>query len=818
MLFKMHQGCSTVLNNYTAAARRNLMRNRLHAAINIAGLAVGFAAAMLVALFIRDERSYDRFWPGYERIYRLYSMHKFPSDAALHESDGTIADAVDWLKLEFPAIQYATRVATDQRSVRHGEIESDQQIAWADPDMFDVFESPVVAGDLKSALSIPDGVVLTRAMARKYFGQDAPVGESLQIDRRSIAKVTAVIEDLPPSTHLELQIIGSTKASFAKVEGTDVPTYVRLKPGTSVRSIEQAMDGAISRRESLDVTVGGQQSFRAHVELHMHLLPLTAVHLHRVSTVGVFDVHPDRGALYGLGAIGALILIVACLNYVNLMTARAARRAVEVGVRKAAGATRGDLISQFIGESLIYVVLALVVAVALVELILPALNGYLQRGIKFTYVSDPLLALGILSAGLVAGILAGAYPAFVLSAFRPVVVLKGQQILGTGSGLVRQSLVVIQFAVLIGLILSAGVIYRQTSFAMNEGLRLNKDQVVILRTSCNAALKNEVQSLPGVRAVACSSSAPLKLTASSGGKLEPQGKGLRFELSMVDFQFFELYGLRPLAGRFFDQDHSADAVHADEGGTAGSAVVINEELRRQLGIKTTQAAIGLTLDAIRPLPQGQIAVVPSQIIGVVPDFPMGSITEPAPPVCFYIDPSQFQLMSVKLTGRSIPETLDAIRGVWRRVAEAKPIDLFFFERHTAQLYASIMQVGTLLAVAAGIAVFIGCLGLFALSAFTTERRTKEIGVRKALGATRLDIVRMLIWEFSRPVLWANLAVWPISFYFIDRWLRGFAYHIDLAPWMFAAAGLGALVIAWVTVIGHTARVAAARPVKSLRYE
>jgi putative ABC transport system permease protein len=207
-----------VLNNYTAAARRNLMRNRLHAAINIAGLAVGFAVAILVALFIRDELSYDQVWPGHERIYRLYSMYKFPSDAALHESEGTIADAVSWLKLEFPTIQYATRVATDQRSVRHGEVESDQQLAWADPDMFDVFESPVVAGDLKSALSIPDGVVLTRAMARKYFGRDAPIGESLQIDRRNIVKVAAVIEDLPPGTHLKLQIIGSTKASFARVD------------------------------------------------------------------------------------------------------------------------------------------------------------------------------------------------------------------------------------------------------------------------------------------------------------------------------------------------------------------------------------------------------------------------------------------------------------------------------------------------------------------------------------------------------------------------------------------------------------------------
>lgn len=869
-----------MLKNYLAAAFRNLMRNRLYAAINIAGLAVGFAAALFVALFIRDEHSFERFLPGYEHIYRLYSLHKFPGDARLEESEGTLTDVAEWLKLEFPTVQYVTRLAADRRSVRNGEIEADEPLVWADPDMFDVFELPAVAGDLKTALSSPDSIVLTRAMARKYFGRDTPIGSSLEIDRRHVVKVTAVIEDLPANTHLQLKIIGSTRASFAKVGGSDVPTYLRLTPGASVQVIDRAMDGAISRRESLDVAVGGEQAFRTHVELHMRLLPVTAVHLHRVSTTGVFDARPDSGALYGLGAIGGLILVVACLNYVNLMTARGARRALEVGVRKASGATQRDLIVQFIGESLIYMLLALLVAVVLVELTLPAFNGYLQRDIRFTYLSDPLLAFGMLAAGLVAGVLAGAYPAFVLSRFRPVTVLKGKQVIAAGSGVVRQSLVVIQFAVLIGLIFAAGVIYRQTSFAMNEGLRLSKDQVVILRTTCNAALKNELQSLPGVRLLACSSNAPLQLTASSGGALQPQGKGQRFEISMVDFQFFELYGLRPVAGRFFDRNHATDAVQAQargsaadpengkrfpdpgtddparteeptdsaqsaqavradrsdssdptaasddraekgsdaEGARTGSAVVINEELRRQLGIRTPGEAIGLTLNEVRPLPHDKIGIVPTQIIGVVPDFPLGSISEPIPPISFYVDPSQFQLMSIKLTGSSIPQTLETIRKVWRRTGEAKPLDLFFFEQHTQQLYASIVQAGTLLAVAAAVAVLIGCLGLFGLSAFTTERRTKEIGVRKALGAARLDIVRILVWEFTRPVLWANLLIWPISFYFMNRWLQGFAYRIELAPWMFAAAGCGALVIAWLTVIGHTTWVAAAKPVEALRYE
>jgi putative ABC transport system permease protein len=855
-----------MLKNYIAAALRNLLRNRLYATINIVGVAVGFAAAILVALFIRDEQSYERFLPEYPMIYRIYSMHKFPIDTALQESSGTLVDVADWLKLEFPEIEHVTRLTPDRRSIRRGEIETEEPMVWCDSDVFGVFNLPVVAGDLRRALDSPDGVVVTRAIARKYFGRDNPIGETLEIDRRTLLKVTAVIEDLPTTTHLKLNILGSVKSPAAEPGSADVPTYVKLSRRASAESIEQRMDGAIARRESLDVVVGGEHSFRAHIEFHMHLLPITAVHLHQAATAGMFIARPDQVTLYGLGAIGALILFVACLNYVNLMTARAARRAIEVGVRKASGATRWDLVTQFIGESLIYMLLALMAAVAIVELTLPSFNGYLQRNIEFTYVSDPSLSAGVLLAALIAGILAGAYPAF----------LKGQQIRGGGSGIVRESLVVIQFAVLIGLILAAGVIYRQTAFAMNEALRLNKDQVVIVRTTCSTALRNEIGALPGVQAVACSSAAPLELNAPSGGVLVPHGNGLRFQLSMVDFEFFELYGLQPLAGRFFDRDHGADSVHpespdsspatesndsvasassgaaqaertgkpktgeksgsgavpqsSEESDTqadapvesqsagSGSAVVINEELRRQLGIRTPREAIGLTLNQVRPTSKGDVKIVPSEIIGVVQDFPMGSISEAIPPVCFYIDPSRFQVMSIKLTGRSIPETLADVRRVWQRVGESRPIDMFFFEQHTQELYASITQLGTLLAIAAGIAVFIGCLGLFGLSAFTTERRTKEIGVRKALGAARGDIVGMLLWEFSRPVLWANLLVWPISFYLLRRWLQSFAYRIDLSVWMFAAVGGAALLIAWFTVIGHAMRVASAHPVRALRYE
>jgi putative ABC transport system permease protein len=807
-----------MLQNYLTVAFRMLARDRLYSAINIVGLAVGFASAILVALFIRDEHSYNRFLPDYQRIYRIYAMHKFPSDASLEESSGTLVDVADWLKLEFPNIESVTRLIPDVRSIRHGDVETEEQITWVDPDFFRVFQLPIVAGDPRSGLAAPDGIVVTRAIARKYFGRDDPIGESLELDRKTPFRVTAVIQDMPAATHLKLNILVPIQSAVAARGDTQVPTYLKLSEHGSAAFIEQHLDEAIARRESLDVSVEGKGSFKTQVEFHMHLLPIGAVHLHRVAGGGIFEVRPDRDSLYGLGAIGALILFVASLNYVNLMSARAARRAVEVGVRKASGATRRNLVLQFMGESLLYMLLALIAAHLIVEIALPSFNAYLRRHIELAYPSDPLLGAAVLMAAALTGVLASAYPAFVLSAFRPAAVLTGHPIQWRGSGFIRQGLVVIQFATLIGLIIGALVIYRQVNFAMNEGLRLDQDQVVVLRTSCGAALKHEVQSLPGVQAVACSSAAPLTVNAPSGGALVPNGSGVRFQLSMVDFQFFELYGLKPIAGRLFDSRYGADSMSAESPSESGSAVIINDELRRQLGIRNAQEAIGLTLNQIRPMPTGPIAMVSSKIIGVVRDFPFGSLTEPLFPVCFYIDPSRFQLMSVKLRGHAIPETLAGIDRVWRRVGEPRPLDRFFLEQHTQELYASITQMNVLLAVAAGLALFIGCLGLFGLSTFTVERRTKEIGVRKALGAARSDIIGMLLWEFSRPVLFANVLAWPICVYLMYRWLQQFVYRIDLSPWMFAAVGATALLIAWLTVIGHTLRLASARPVSALRYE
>ena len=811
---------SRMFRNYLAAALRNLLRNRFYTAINIVGLAVGFAAALLIALFVRDELSFDRFFAAHERVYRVYAIGK-PPVSALSESNTTERGVDEWLPLEFHGVERVASLVTDKRSVRQGDLEVEEEIGWTTAQFFEIFRPPggrwvgrwLIAGDPVAALSKPDGVVLTRTLARKYFGRDDAVGGVIEIDRKFPLRVGAVIEDLPSNTHLKLGIVAVSSAPFARKDWG--ATYVRLAPGVSPAQIERGMRGAIDRRMPFQTVVAGNQTLHWRWTQQMLLLPIASVHLHRESTAGQFDPSPDLRTLGALAGIGVLIVLVAIINFVNIMTARAHRRGVEVGIRKVAGARRADLVVQFIGESLVYVLIGLACAVSLVELLLPTFNAFLDRGVEIDALAEPGFAFAVAAVALAAGALGGLYPAFVLSAFRPALVFKG--IAGPGgAGRVRQSLVVVQYAVLIGLLVAAAVIYRQTVFAMNEALRLDKDQVVLIRTSCAQSLLDQIRELRGVRFAGCSSSAPLSLMGRSGGSLEG-AEAIPFEMNMVGFGFFETYGLHPLAGRVLDARYATDSIRAGDE-KAGSSVLINDELRRKLGLKSAADAIGKSLQHARPLPGAPPAVVPGEIVGVVPDFPIGDINTRIPPALFYVQPDFFRLMSVKLSGESVPATLEAIGRVWRRAGEARPIDLFFFDQHTQQLYAQVRRMGTLVALAAAVAVFIACLGLLGLATYIAERRRKEVGIRKASGAGPGDILRLMLWELLRPVVWANVVAWPAAYLILSRWLDGIAYHVELGIGVFGAAGLATVLIALATVALQAARLARTPPATSLRYE
>jgi putative ABC transport system permease protein len=818
-----------MFRNYLAAALRNLARNRLYAGVTIAGLAVGFAAALLIGLYVRDELTYDRFVPGHDRVFMVTETLVLSTSKPI-ESQVTPMMLARAMKFEFPEIREVARLSPSYfpPSLRHGDFSaSEQNVFWADPNFFRVLPLPVLAGDLASALEPSDGVVITRAIARKYFGRDAPVGELLQIDGRPF-RVTAVLKDLPSNTHLTAEVIASDRAPtgpIALFEALNGPlsntlaTYVRLRPGVSPANLETRFPGLLARHMQIN-----NLADLGPVHRTLHLVPLTRIHL-TPSTQGAVKPPADPAVVAAIGLVGVLIVVVAAINFITLMTARAARRAVEVGVRKAAGASRRDLILQFMGEAVLYVAAAAVLAVSLAELLRPAVDALLQRKLVLDYLHDPALALSVLGAMLVTALLAGVYPAFVLSSFRPSAVLKGGPVQGAGGGAIRQALVVAQFAVLVGLVLVAVTIARQTIFALNDGMRVNKDQVLLVFSSpCNEAFRDQVRKLPGVRLAACSSYEALNL-GDNRDAIPIAGRKVDISLAPVDFGFFESFGIKPLAGRLFDRARPADALaNAD----SYQPVVLNETAVRRLGFASPQAAIGKTVkwhdiwdESKRQAHPIDLPLRPSEIIGVTPDFTLGSVRQAVLPSMYFIgrnlSPNSIALVA-KLDGRRTPETLAGIDRLWKRYGGGKPILRMFVDRFTLRLYIDTIIQGATVAVAGIIALTIAALGLFALSAYTTERRTKEIGVRKAMGASSNDILKLLLWQFTKPVIWANLIAWPAAWFVLRWWLSSFAYHVDVAPWTFVAAGAGALVIAWATVFVHALRVSRARPVSALRYE
>ena len=806
-----------MFRNCLMAALRNLARNRFYSAISITALAVGLGAALLAALVIRNQLSYDHFIRDYQRIY-LAGAVLLPSDRAPLYDAAAPSFVAAHLKLQFNEIEAATRLLDQMVQLRHGPIESKENIYWADPNAFDVLRLPVFAGNLKDALERPDGIVLTRAVARKYFGRDDPIGESLLLDSTHAMTVTAVIQDLPVNgTELETGLFASGLAAFSPLTQEDNDpsfrprgpglalggrTYLRLHPTASAERLQQAMPAFVRN-------------------LYPALPPgLTAtLQLIRIDQVSLFPpLNPSAsGRLAMIAIAGVLILAIGCVLFVNLSTARSMSRAREVCLRKVSGASRGALVLQFIGESLVYVLLATIVAVALTELLIPYVNAFLNSGAVFEYWRDPTLLAWMVLGIVAVAILAGAYPAFLLSATRPVSILK-ESLFGAGGVFARQSLVASQFAVLIGFLVSAAVVYQQRSYATQDALRVKTDQMLILRSACNSAFETELRSLAGVVGVSCSTESFLDRRVFSNLRLR-DGRTAAVDLVGVEFGIFDLYGVRPLAGQF-GPSASTDNSPVGDGG-----YVLNEAAVRQFGFSSAAAAVGHALPVLDS-GQGLLPTeVANEIIAVVPNFAIHAIEQSDKPAIYYLPapnnprgPRDYGLVNVKLTGQDIPETLLAIDRLRLATGRGDPSDRFFLNFYIQSLYLGILRENQACTAFSVVAALLACLGLIGLSASATERRTKEIGIRKAMGAGTTDIVQLLIWQFCKPVLWANVIAWPIAGFLMNRWLHGFAHRVELTPWIFLGAGAIALIIALLTVSGQSFMAARAKPVSALRYE
>ena len=797
-----------MLHNYAAVALRNLARNPLSSAISLVGLAVGLCAATLAGVTLRNDLTYEHFIPGYGRTYLAVGVAAPTGHAPLYAPTSPSFVAA-LLKLNFPQVRAVTRIAPDDVRLRHDQTEAKETIYWADPNAFELLPLPVFAGDLREALRRPDGIVLTRSIAEKYFGRDAPLGRTILLDDVHPMTVTAVLDDLPANgSTLESGIFASGLAEYSTLSKCDreAPgiaskggvqlcgrTYLRVAPQSDVDALQKTID-----------------SFLPRVYPKFPGMTMT-VHLIRIDRVNLFDgLNPGaESRLAVIGAVALIILFASCVVFINLSTAKSVRRALEVGVRKACGATRSELILQFLGESVIYVAFATCLGLVLSALLLPSVNAFLNSGGHLDFGHDPALIAAILVGVVAVGVLAGAYPAFVLSAFRPSTVLKGS-VLRSGGAFARQALVVLQFAILIGLIVAASVIYRQCVYVTRDALRVNTEQVLLIRATCKPALLNELRALPAVRGAYCSSEALLN-REGFGNFLLRDGTPLAIDETSLDFDAFGLYGIRPVAGKLPTHDMAGTGPAQN-----ASDVVINETAVRRLGFTSPSAAIGQLLPFTN-VSKGEFA--DREIVAVVPDFAFDVGLQRIRPTLYLAAPEgQYRLINVKLAGDEIPKTLAAIDRIGASTGAEAPLDRIFLSQYIQNLYVSVLKEAQALAVFAAVAVVLACLGLLGLAAAAAERRTREIGIRKALGAGSMDILRMLLWQFSTPILWANLLAWPVSALLLRRWLEGFPDHINLGLLTFVAAGALALVIALTTVAGHALLIARAKPVEALRYE
>jgi putative ABC transport system permease protein len=824
-----------MFRNYLTVALRNLIRNPLYSVINIAGLAVGLACALFIILFTRDELSYDRWVPDTANLYRLEMTIHVPSRAPMTLAV-TPFPMPPAMHAEIPEVTNSTRLWQEPTTLTAGDRQFLETFNAVDPNFFQVIKLPLIAGDPAQVFRQPESIVLSETAARKFFGSANPIGRTITGAKGRCADgdtpcrnstvpltVTGVMRDLPHNSQLSGDVFlpNTSIADYNSYEqklawfNENSYGYVTLAPGTDPKTVVAKMAPLLDRvLESEIRKLAGD--IRGSQVYEIHLTPYAKVHL--TSDRWSFNMTAPGSwtTLYGVIAIGALILLVACFNFMNLATARAMMRAREIALRKTVGAARGQLILQFLGESVLMALLALVLA--LVEMLLPVFDNFLQRPVDFDYRSGWQLLLLILGIAVAAGLLSGTYPALILSGFRPATVLRTNSSGKGGSVRLRAVLVVLQFSVSIGLGIAAAVVFSQIRFAKQIDLGFRRDNIVVIGGAGRVfadGRQSFVQALranPGILDVALSNLAPFD-TGQSTVVLKIPGKP---DLTLVNSirispGFPRFYGIRLLAGRELSESQSLDEISSMNSGdpaNTGHNILLNETAAARLGF-TPQQAIG------KAVLLNNYSV---NVVGVLADTKFSGAREPVRPITYVYDPKSPSEVSVRLRPDTIPQTLNFIDKAWHTFAPNSAVPRHFLDDSFGRLYQDAERQGQMFGMFVGIAIFIACMGLFGLAAFTAGRRTKEIGIRKVFGGKTRDVVLLLLWQFSVPALIANLIAWPLAWYYLNDWLNDFAYRIFLSPLYFVAAGAVALLIAWVTVLAHAVRVARATPIGALRYE
>ncbi len=801
-----------MFRNYLTIALRNLTRHKGYTFINVLGLTVGLACFLLIALYVKDELSYDRHHAHADRIYRV-TRDWVGKDGTVSLHLGHVAPPFGpLLKSDFGEIEQVVRLLETSPTVHQGEKTfNEESVFFAEENLFKVFTFRVTRGNPDRALADPFTVMLSQPMAEKYFKGENPVGKTLRFDGQFALTVSGVFEPLPPQSHFHPRMLISFKTlEDDRVYGKEglrtnfgnnsFATYLLLPPGSDAARLAARFPAFIDK----NVTNDGDKPSKW---TRLYLQKLTDIHL-RSHLDSEIEANGDINYIYIFSAIGVLVLLIACINYMNLATARSAGRAREVGLRKVIGARRSQLVGQFLSESAVLTTVALLLALVLAVGMLPYLNGFTGKSLSVGSLLDgPVVAL-VVGLALVTGLAAGSYPAFFLASFQPVKVLKGRLGAARNGGL-RQSLVVVQFAISIFLIICTTVVYRQLHYIEGKSLGYRKDQVLVLpaysgdSTVNYQAFKDELRAGAAVKNAGRSSRIPSGRLLDTNGARVMKGDSLAstdvpVKFLNVDHDFIPTYEMKLLAGRNFSRQFATDDT---------TAFILNETAVKRIGWKNAEMALD------QPFAYGERK---GRIIGVLKDFHFESLHEEIVPMVLLMNENRLGNLSVSIAGNDVPAALAHVEKTWKKFMPNRPFEYGFLDQRFGELYRAETTRGTLFTTFAGISIFIACLGLFGLASFTITQRSKEISVRKVLGASVAGIVGLLSKEFVRLVGIAFLLAIPVAWYFMDRWLQDFAYRTGIGADVFLIAGLLALGIALATVSYQAIRAALSNPVNSLR--
>jgi putative ABC transport system permease protein len=828
--------------NYWTVAVRALAKSKTYSIINIAGLAIGMAACIMILLYIRYEQSYDKWLPDHENTYQFQAWYPNPQSGG---EPGFLQMAAyvtkDRVKKDFPQVTNAVYVQDNGPVLlKDGQATSTEDWLFADDDFLKVVNLPLVEG---TTLTAPGTAVITQEEAITRFGTDKVVGRTFSVITRGEKKdfkINGVLKNIPKNSSMEIKAVlrldyiayNATGPQFLTCWGCQSGwVYLKVQPGTDVSKLAPQLP-AWEKRNIPDEP-NGDIMYNAGTEQDWHFVNIKDVHLGKAQD-GSMTPGNDRRTIATFAVIALLILGMAVVNFTNLATARASQRAREVALRKVLGANRRQLIIQFVGESILISTASMTLALALVELLVKPFANFLDADLTLNYVGEGGVLLPAILLTLLVGVVSGLYPAFFLSRFQPAQVLKANRSAAEtpGSGRLRTALVVLQFAVSIGLIICTAVIYGQTVYARSVDPGYKRDHILQVEEMGRAQLYpmgemivNQMKRIPGVTAASMADLGIATSNTNNAGII-PSGSNKQVLIGQynVGAEYIDAMGLTLKAGRWFDASRPADDttipypqdLNVEKAIAArGINVVINELAVQRLGFKSPQDAIGKTVKSELLSPEA--GMININIIGVVGNSRFRTVRTPIEPIMFRKVTTGAAWMMIRYNGD--PATVKAaVERQWKQITNEVPFNAKFSEDVIAELYEQEDARAQMFAAFSLLAVIIGCLGLFGLAAFTAERRTKEIGIRKVLGARTRDIVRLLVWQFSRPVIVANIIAWPVAWWMMRDWLNQFDDRISLGPAPFVAAALIALTIAIVTVISHAFKVARANPIHALRYE